>query len=83
MLDIPKLGLDLLNRILGRVAENEQDSITFDDATEVLENCRALVEQTPLKAALAATAKGSNDLVRREREVQHSLMESFEVRRMK
>lgn len=82
MLDVPRLGLDYLNGALSYVAQTTEDSAEFDAAVEVIENCKALVGDTPLKHGLTATAKNSVDRLTRERDVQRSLMEVFEVRRM-
>lgn len=82
MLDVPRLGLDYLNGALTYVAKTAEDSAEFDAAVEIIENCKALVANTPLKQGLTATAKNSVDRLTRERDVQRSLMEVFEVRRM-
>lgn len=82
MLDVPKLGLQHLNSILAYLAETCEDSEHYEDCEAVIESCRTLVRPSPLKRALMETSQSSMDHVKRERDVQHSLMEIFEVRRM-
>jgi hypothetical protein len=83
MLDIPKLGLDWLNRIASRIAENAETAEEFEDGTACVESLRALVDpRSEIKQALTTTAENGTDYVRRERDVMHSLMETETVRRM-
>lgn len=83
MLDIPKLGLDLLNRVEQRIAENAEDADGFEDGCACIGALRGLVDpRSEVKQALSATAKNHEDLIRREKDVVRSLMETFVVRRM-
>lgn len=82
MLDVPKLGLDYLNGALTYIAQVSEDSDELESCAEVIDNCKALVAETPLKVGLTAISESSTDRVNRERDVQRSLMEVFEVRRM-
>ena len=83
MLDIPKLGLDLLNRVEHRIAEQSEDSEAYEDSCACLVACRGLVDpRSDVKQALSATAKNHEDLIRREKDVVRSLMETVVVRRM-
>ena len=82
MLDIPKLGLELLNGAIAHLARVEDDSQDFEDSVALLERCKGLVGRTELKMALTATSDGGVDYVKREKDVMHSLMETSQVMRM-
>lgn len=83
MLDIPKLGLDMLNRMASRVAEVSETSDEFDQSIACIEGLKALVDpKSQLKRALTATSTDSKDYVRRERDVMRSLMETVQVKEM-
>lgn len=83
MLDVPKLGLDLLNRMARRVAESSETADEYEQAIACIDGLKALVDpRTELKRALTATSKSGSDYVRRERDVMHSLMETVQVREM-
>jgi hypothetical protein len=83
MLDIPKLGLDLLNRIEARFAESAETEEEFEVGTACLEGLRGLVDpRSEVKQALSATAENGTDYVKREKDVMRSLMETTLVRRM-
>lgn len=82
MLDIPKLGVPLLNNIITHVAENTEDADSFELALSILETCKGLVEKTELKQALTARSKTGGEYIAKERAVQISMMEPLIVRRM-
>ena len=82
MLDIPKLGLDLLNRVEARFAESAETAEEFEDGCACIEGLRGLVDtKSDVKRALSATAENGTDYVRREKDVMRSLMETTLVRR--
>ena len=83
MLDIPKLGLELLDRIEFRIAQGAQTSEEYEDSTNCIESLRGLVDpKSEIKQALSATAEDHQDYVTREKDVMRSLMETDTVRRM-
>jgi hypothetical protein len=82
MLDIPKLGLRYLDNALSHIAEVSEDSEEYEDAFALISGLKALVGPTILRLALTETATDGNDHVSRERDVQRSLMEVEEVRKM-
>lgn len=82
MLDVPKLGLELLNNALTHCAATSESSEEYEECEALIEGLKVLVAPSPLKLGLMATSKGSADHVRREKDVQRSLMEVLEVRRM-
>ena len=83
MLDIPKLGLDLLNRIEARFAESADTAELFEDGEACIEGLRGLVDpKSDVKRALSATAENGTEYVKREKDVMRSLMETTLVRRM-
>lgn len=83
MLDIPKLGVPLINDAIHRMAQECQDADVFEANLEILETCKALTAKTELKQALNETSRNGIDLVNREKDVQRSLIESVVVRRMR
>jgi hypothetical protein len=82
MLDIPKIGVPLINGIISRVAEYNEDPAEMEQTIAVLETCKALTADTELKRGIKALSKSSKEYVQREKDVQKSLMETLFVRRM-
>jgi len=82
MLDVPNLGLDLLNRAMTYVAQTEEDSEIFEQSMTILETAKNLVDRTPLRKALSAVAKNSADYIQRERDVMTSMLQVDGVMRM-
>jgi hypothetical protein len=75
MLDIPSLGMSMLNNALTHLAETTEDADTYESATEIIETCRGLVGRTPLKKALSEIAENAEDYVRREKDITRECME--------
>lgn len=80
MLDIPSVGRDILNRTMRRVAEVVEDSLIYEDTIEILENCKALVGPTELRARLGELALTHEEQIGRERDVVRSFMEVQQVK---
>lgn len=82
MIDVPKLGLDLLNRALSHVAEGSDDPGEYEDSEALIESLRGMVGHTELREALTELAESHDDQLRREHDVIESTMKVEHVKRM-
>jgi hypothetical protein len=83
MLDISKAGVEILLRVQSRVAENCEDPDEYEQTDTVIEALKQMVSKTRLRKAITATAEGSADQIRREREVLIALTDTLVVKGMK
>jgi hypothetical protein len=77
-----EISTDLLNRVVTRVAETEDDADNLEASLEILDSCRAFSGDTEIAKALLATASEPSDRRRRERDVQYAMTEVRTVKRM-
>lgn len=82
MLDIPRLGIDYLNSAAYHIAKDSDDGEKLEQDLTIIDNLRGLVGRTVLRQALTETSENQADYVKRERDVQRSLMENSTVRGM-
>lgn len=80
MLDIPALGINLLNRILGRIAENEEDSEAYESSEAIIEGCRILVRPSRVREAIKSLTYTHDEQIHSEKLVVRSLMESLQAK---
>jgi hypothetical protein len=84
MLDIPKLGMELLSHAMDHVLPDIEDADECDLFCDTIENCRMLVDRhSPVKQALTQHVADQNEYLRREREIVQSAMEVQIVKRMR
>lgn len=76
------LGLALLNDALNYCASTSESSEEYESCDALIDGCKALLGPTELHLALTETSSNHADRMRREKDVQRSLMEVHEVRRM-
>ena len=82
MLDVPKLGLELLADATTAFAASTDDADEYEMGMEILDTARKLVGRTELRRGIRATSKGSEDQQKREKDVMLALTHASEVRRM-
>lgn len=82
MLDIPKLGVPLLNDAIHHFARDCEDADDFEAGLASLETCKALTMKTTLKQGIRETSRSSEEEVQREKAVQQAVIETVIVRRM-
>lgn len=75
MLELPTLGLQILDNVEFSFAQTCDDGADLDRVCLTIDACRGLLRKNRLSIALTKTSQGFNDKVRREKDVVHSLME--------
>lgn len=82
MIELRTLGLSIVNATMGRIAEVSEDSGELEQSLSILETCKQLIMNPRLRLALTQTADSHDDRIRRECDVQRSLMEAETVRNL-